>query len=201
VPLRGGHRPNPGAKYRSTRAEAPRPARNRINGRSPGSRVVAFLGLPGASRCSSGTSRNAHRLQLRGQLRNWDPWSPTAFPVRSLARDRRRPHLTVAVHRLSMRTCGPACSRSRGGYSRRCRFPPIAREDGSRWDAKGNAVRATPEAAAAPATVSGEHSSTRHWSNGRLREGRGTLRPASQETCRRRQPQPRPRVEDAWEIT
>src|SRR5713226_10641369 len=38
-------------------------------GRSPGSRVIASLGLPGASRGSSGTSRNAHRLQLRGQPR------------------------------------------------------------------------------------------------------------------------------------
>src|SRR5262249_6518140 len=64
-----------------------------------------------------------------------------------------------------------------------------------RWDEKGNVVRALPEAAAAPATVSGELHSISHWSLRMLWEGGGKQRPASQETCRRCQPQPRLRVE------
>src|SRR5713101_2612655 len=55
----------------STGAEAPRPARDRINGRSPGWRVAACHRLPGSS-SPSGPVAQARRLQLRGQLRNWN---------------------------------------------------------------------------------------------------------------------------------
>src|ERR1700722_452034 len=48
-------------------AEAPRPARARIDGRSPGSRVGAHRRLPGGD--PSGLAW-ARRLQLRGQLRH-----------------------------------------------------------------------------------------------------------------------------------
>ena len=52
------------------------------------------------------------------------------------------------------------------------------------WGSKGNAVRGGfPNAAAAPATVSGESFVTCHWES-RSWEGGGRSRPASQETCR-----------------
>src|SRR6516162_5275122 len=59
---------------KSTRAEAPRPARDRIDGRSPGSRVAACHRLPGYL-SPSGAVAQARRLQLRGQLRHWNPRS------------------------------------------------------------------------------------------------------------------------------
>src|SRR5215472_18563546 len=57
----------PGAEQGSTCAEAPRPAHDRIDGRSPGSRVGARRRLPGED--PSGLAW-ARRLQLRGQLRH-----------------------------------------------------------------------------------------------------------------------------------
>src|SRR6059058_2303471 len=52
------------------------------------------------------------------------------------------------------------------------------------WGSKGNAVRGNfPNAAAAPATVSGESSVSCHWES-RSWEGDERYRPASQETCR-----------------
>jgi hypothetical protein len=74
-------------------------------------------------------------------------------------------------------TVAAVCGRASLGYSRfRRRFPRYRcrRVSTPLWrDPKGNAVRALPKAAAAPATVSGRHSSTCHWSRWRLREGRG----------------------------
>jgi len=57
--------------------------------------------------------------------------------------------------------------------------------DGSlAWGSKGNAVRGNfPNAAAAPATVSGESFVICHWES-RSWEGDARYRPASQETCR-----------------
>src|SRR6478736_3749934 len=56
--------------------------------------------------------------------------------------------------------------------------------DGSLWGSIGNAVRGNcPNAAAAPATVSGESFVICHWES-RTREGGARYRPASQETCR-----------------
>src|ERR1700676_4143336 len=49
-------------------AEAPRPAHDRIDGRSPGSRVTARHPLPGNVPVAFVV--RARRLQLRGQLRN-----------------------------------------------------------------------------------------------------------------------------------
>ena len=69
VPLRRGNRPDLGCLERIACAEAPRPATNRINGRSPGSRVAARHRLPGRP---SGNVVRARRLQLRGQLRSWN---------------------------------------------------------------------------------------------------------------------------------
>src|SRR5450759_3685407 len=52
------------------------------------------------------------------------------------------------------------------------------------WGSKGNAVRGNfPNAAAAPATVSGESFVIGHWET-RSWEGDARYRPASQETCR-----------------
>ena len=51
-----------------TSSGARRPVRRVHVGRSPGSRVTAFSGLPG--RHPVAKSENAHRLQLRGQLRS-----------------------------------------------------------------------------------------------------------------------------------
>src|SRR5260370_42022010 len=52
------------------------------------------------------------------------------------------------------------------------------------WGSKGNAVRGNfPNAAAAPATVSGESFVICHWES-RSWEGDARYRPASQETCR-----------------
>src|ERR1700704_3695263 len=87
---------------KSTGTEAPRPAHDRINGRSPGSRVAARHRLPGLSQWLCGTGSP---LTVAGAAAELEPWLLTAFPVRSLVRDRRSDHLTVAVGHLSMRTC------------------------------------------------------------------------------------------------
>src|SRR5258708_14433705 len=65
-------------------AEAPRPAHDRIDGRSPGSRVTARHRLPGISQwlCGSGSP-----LSLAGAAAETEPWdlnapSFAAFPRR-----------------------------------------------------------------------------------------------------------------------
>jgi hypothetical protein len=101
----------------------------------------------------------------------------TAFPVRSHVRDRRYqalngPRPTLVNARLLF-----DCARCGAGYSRaRCRFPPPAgrkRECGAELGACGLSVladcgrhRLCSNAAAAPATVSGEPFSISHWSVG-----------------------------------
>src|SRR5262252_3087891 len=78
-----------GGRMNTTDAEAPRPARARIDGRSPGSRVFAPHRLPGFPQWLCGEAR---RIQLRGQPRHWSRIQSgfrTAFPVISLSRDRR----------------------------------------------------------------------------------------------------------------
>jgi hypothetical protein len=79
----------------STVAEAPRPARDQRDGRSPGSRVSASCRLPDLSHADRNQwhQASARRLQLRGQpwvgiqapLRRW---LCTTFPHRSLVRER-----------------------------------------------------------------------------------------------------------------
>jgi hypothetical protein len=79
----------------STVAEAPRPARDQRDGRSPGSRVSASCRLPDLSHADRNQWHQAiaRRLQLRGQpwvgiqapLRRW---LCTTFPHRSLVRER-----------------------------------------------------------------------------------------------------------------
>jgi hypothetical protein len=75
--VRNGYRPG---------AEAPRPARDRINGRSPGSRVVARHRLPGLTQwlCGSGSP-----LTVAGAAVALEPAFRTTFPLRSRSRDRR----------------------------------------------------------------------------------------------------------------
>jgi hypothetical protein len=79
----------------STVAEAPRPARDQWDGRSPGSRVSASCRLPDLSHADRNQwhQANARRLQLRGQP--WigiqapaRRWLCTTFPHRSLVRER-----------------------------------------------------------------------------------------------------------------
>src|SRR5882757_4170589 len=93
----GGHRANADSRtveMNSTVAEAPRPARDQRDGRSPGSRVSAACRLPDLSLRDRHQwhQASAHRLQLRGQ-----PWVcigalgrsiRTTFPHRSLVRER-----------------------------------------------------------------------------------------------------------------
>src|SRR5260370_15458168 len=87
-------------------AEAPRPAHDRIDGRSPGSRVTARHRLPGLPQwlCGSGSPLTVAGAAAESEL--WEPGSPfhTAFPVRSQVRDRRsgslngpRRHLVNAI--------------------------------------------------------------------------------------------------------
>ena len=82
----------------STSAEAPRPARDRIDGRSPGSRVAARHRLPGLSQWQCGTGSP---LTVAGAAAELERSLRTAFPLRSRARDRRRLELTVTLHPLS----------------------------------------------------------------------------------------------------
>ena len=63
-----------------------------VVGRSPGLRVIASLGLPRASRRSSGISRQARRSQLRGQPRHRAS-TLTAFPFASRGGGNRRSRL------------------------------------------------------------------------------------------------------------
>src|SRR5712691_10083871 len=99
---RGAKAPSRVPLDESTGAEAPRPARDRINGRSPGSRVAARHRLPGWSQWPCGTGSP---LTVAGAAAELEPAFLTAFPVRSLVRDRRWGHLTVAVGPVSMRAC------------------------------------------------------------------------------------------------
>jgi hypothetical protein len=66
-------------------AGAPRPTRSHvttIDGRSPGSRLIASRRLPRTGG-PSGVSASARRLQLRGQPRLWTGTSPHRVPFQS----------------------------------------------------------------------------------------------------------------------
>jgi hypothetical protein len=110
----------------STVAEAPRPACDQWDGRSPGSRVIATCRLPDLSLADrhQWLRASARRLQLRGQ-----PWvcigalgrsTRTTFPHRSFARKR--------PSRALVQRCAGALSMDRpgGDYCRR-------RGDALRW--------------------------------------------------------------------
>src|SRR3954452_21528776 len=86
VSLRRGNRPDLGCLTESASAEAPRPATNRINGRSPGSRGTGPRPLPGSFQWQCGTGSP---LTVAGTAAVLEPAFRTAFPVRSLVRDRR----------------------------------------------------------------------------------------------------------------
>src|SRR5215472_3524123 len=77
----------PGAEQGSTCAEAPRPAHDRIDGRSPGSRVGARRRLPGITQWL--LWRGLAAYSCGGSCGLGDLSSPAAFPVRSHVRDRR----------------------------------------------------------------------------------------------------------------
>jgi len=160
-----------------TAAEAPRPDGDCIEGRSPGSRVLAPCRLPGISQWlwfglaaySCGGSRG---------------FGASSVP-RSLFALKRE-----TVECQAVKAGGAAFVKCHQGWR-------LARDSGAAIvlgvvgsrvvrDEKGNAVRVRPNAATAPATVSGELPSTCHWG---FRSGKAEekQRPASQETCRRRQ--------------
>jgi len=65
---------------KSTGAEAPRPARDRIDGRSPGSRVAARHRLPGYPQWLCGTGSP---LTVAGAAVDLEREFRTTFPVRS----------------------------------------------------------------------------------------------------------------------
>src|SRR6266700_3848978 len=83
---RGRLSPPLGAESESTCAEAPRPAHDRIDGRSPGLRVTARHRLPGLSQWRRGSGSP---LTVAGAAAELELSFHTAFPVRSHVRDRR----------------------------------------------------------------------------------------------------------------
>src|SRR5215470_10017801 len=91
-----------GAQCASISTEAPRPARDRVDGRSPGSRVLARHRLPGWSQWLCGTGSP---LTVAGAAVASERSFLTTFPVRSLLRDHRSDHLTVGIRPLSMHAC------------------------------------------------------------------------------------------------
>src|SRR5262249_16491887 len=99
----------PGAAREPSGAEAPRPARVRINGRSPGSRVAARHRLPGRFQWRRGTGSP---LTVAGAAVALEPLVPHHIPC-SLSHERpSMRHLMVGVEPLSMRTCRAACEAS-----------------------------------------------------------------------------------------
>jgi hypothetical protein len=114
--------PIPTQSSTSTVAEAPRPACDQWDGRSPGSRVIAACRLPELSLADRHQwhRASARRLQLRGQ-----PWDCIAAPVRKIRTTfphrsfiRKRPSSSLVQRRaraLSMAT--PAGSDGVGGHT------------------------------------------------------------------------------------
>src|SRR3984893_12776503 len=83
-------------------AEAPRPAHDRIDGRSPGSPVTARHRLPGLSQWLCGSGSPLTVAGAAAESERWEPCSRslTAFPVRSHVRDRRSRPLNGSHRRL-----------------------------------------------------------------------------------------------------
>ena len=82
-----GRSPESGCLVRSDRPRGTPPGHDRINGRSPGSRVAARHRLPGTRsqwQCGTGSP-----LTVAGAAAALEHWFHTAFPVRSRVRDRR----------------------------------------------------------------------------------------------------------------
>jgi hypothetical protein len=124
-----------GARYESTGAEAPRPARDRIDGRSPGSRVAARHRLPGWSQWLCGTGSP---LTVAGAAVELEPEVPHHIPC-SLSRERpSMGHLTVAVRPLSIQGGSQL-----GRRARRLTRPRIVRP-GRKQDVRRLHLRATP---------------------------------------------------------
>src|SRR5438477_10857208 len=121
---RGRLSPPLGAESESTCAEAPRPAHDRIDGRSPGLRVTARHRLPGLSQWRRGSGSP---LTVAGAAADLEPpkWFDTAFPVRSHVRDRRCRSLSgrhvglVNAVGISRFAVAPTVAILSGG----CRFP------------------------------------------------------------------------------
>ncbi len=148
---------------------APRhPARRAtsIDGRSPGSRVSAFAAFPGNSQWLCGSSSP---LTVAGAAADLGQ-SRTAFPVRSHSRDRRSRHLTARARPLSMRT-RKARLRS-GGAQAIVVASSVPAWCGTKRE-RGGGI--DPDAAAAPATVSGEHPSVSHWRHDASGKAEGRL--------------------------
>src|SRR5215475_15735407 len=121
---------------------------NDCDGRSPGLRIIASLGLPGASG-SSGTSRNACRSQLRGQPRLRAKLSPRSLlrPAGAgtdQARVQRPQDASQAVRQVRIDKASTPTIK--------CRIDGLSRESeqGMWCGTRGS------NATAAPATVSGE---------------------------------------------
>ena len=77
-------RPDAGASREATGPEAPRPGYDRINGRSPGSRVAARHRLPGLPQWQRGTGSP---LTVAGAAAALEPYVPHRIPC-SLSRER-----------------------------------------------------------------------------------------------------------------
>src|SRR5262249_161360 len=115
VPLRGGDRPDAGAD--ATRPAPRHPARATTEstagllarGAAP---VTAFPG------CPSGNVARARPLQLRGQARRLDFYSPPPSLFALAWETVARRQLTVAIRALSMPLQRSACGRFPAGYSR-----------------------------------------------------------------------------------
>ena len=137
-------RSRPGCHAVSTGAEAPRPGRDRTDGRSPGSRVAARHRLPGSlTQWPSGTGSP---LTVAGAAAELERWFRTAFPLRSRVRDRRCGELTGSGRGLSMRGGGSYCTATTmvvGTLTRAC-VPELCRiaEEGMRREVSPHPMRA-----------------------------------------------------------
>jgi hypothetical protein len=145
----------PGAHEKTTGPEAPRPGRNRINGRSPGSRVFACHRLPGNLPVAPWLK--ARRIQLRGQLRNWNTRSVPHSLFALVKRDRRLRSTRwpggAFVNAPPFRQLGlaPLWASAIFGASS---VPAVA--GANRERGHGKTGNRKPDAAAAPATVGGD---------------------------------------------
>src|SRR5882757_3644084 len=152
--------PSPTALLKAGRVEAnvctPRPTSSRVttaDGRSPGLRVVTLRRLP-RTEIPSGIGRRIHRLQLRGQPRNWGNFpAPHSLLIpkrgtvrnygRSLSKSESipsgracRPHWTSASFLPHEHTCctgaGKAVQKNRQGRSMSVQAVTAANEEAAR---------------------------------------------------------------------
>ena len=159
---RGHPRRSAGATARAGCHDANRPAprhparrHDRIDGRSPGSRVAARHRLPGIVPVACGTGSP---LTVAGAAADLEPAFRTAFPVRSLVRDRRSRPLNGRRRPLSMPACRSACGRLSDGYSRAVVERP------SQWDENGKRAEGlAPKLRLRLATLSGKPKSIGDW--------------------------------------